>query len=82
MFLRGDGQWANPGTSVESDNKSIELLEDDITLSLKNFGKKYYRRGSNENEYILQIVDADNPWIEGLEPRVVEENGELVLGWF
>ena len=82
MFLRGDGQWANPGTSVKSDNKSIELLKDDITLSLKNFGKKYYRRGNNENEYILQIVDADNPWIEGLEPRVVEENGELVLGWF
>jgi hypothetical protein len=74
MFLRGDGVWAKP-ESIKSDNKSIELLEDDITLSLKNFGKRYYRQGKDENEYILQEVDTDNPWIEGLEPRVVEEDG-------
>ena len=29
------------------------------------------------------MVDAKNPWVEGLEPKVVlDENGELVLGWF
>lgn len=85
MFLRGDGTWATPedtGSIIEADHKSIELLEDGITLSLKNFGKKYYRHGEAEGEYILQEVNAENPWIEGLEPRVVEEDGELVLGWF
>ena len=27
-------------------------------------------------------VSVDNPWKAGLLPRVVEENGELVLGWY
>lgn len=82
LFLRGDGTWAAPETTIEADHNSIELLEDGITLSLKNFGKQYYRHGENEGEYILQVVDEEHPWIAGLEPRVVEEDGQLVLGWY
>lgn len=82
-FLRGDGTWApiESSINIETDNNSISFLEDEKTISLKDFGKKYYYQ-NNEGEYVIQIVDEENPWIEGLEPRVVNEDGELVLGWF
>ena len=84
MFLRGDGTWATPedtGSIIDVDNKSIELLSDGITLTLKNFGKKYYAQ-NEDGEYVVQEVDESNPWIEGLEPRIVKEGEELVIGWF
>ena len=66
------------------DNVSIAF--DNNILSLKNYGVKYYRFvAATENveaHYESQIVDDDHPWAPGLEPRVVEENGELVLGWY
>ena len=50
------------------------------------FGVKYYRFVPEADEvaahYEAQLVDSEHPWKEGLEPRVVEENEELVLGWF
>ena len=93
LFLRGDGTWATPVSTIQlsSDNKTIKVLDGNI-LSLKDFGTQYYKyieaSGSIEegnyiaSHYELQIVDSSNPWKEGLEPKVVEENGELVLGWF
>lgn len=66
------------------DNVSIAF--DNNVLSLKNYGVKYYRFvAATENveaHYEPQIVDDNHPWAPGLEPRVVEENGELVLGWY
>lgn len=94
FFLRGDGTWATPTQSIElsTDNKTLETLEDGSTLSLKDFGKKYYKyieaSGSEETgdyvaaHYEVQIVDENNPWSEGLEPKVVNEDGKLILGWF
>ena len=92
LFLRGDGVWAAPegsgGASVgyTVDGKSIATLDDGITLTLKDFGKKYYKFiaafENVEAHYVAQVVDANNPWIEGLEPKVVNDNGELILGWF
>ena len=65
---------------------NISIAFDNNILSLKNYGVKYYRFiAATENveaHYELQIVDDDHPWVPGLEPRVVEENGELVLGWY
>lgn len=88
LFLRGDGVWAAPESSVQlkTDNKSISTLADGQTISLKNFGVQYYKyvaaTDSEAAHYELQIVDSNNPWKVNLEPKVVEENGELVLGWF
>ena len=66
------------------DNVSIAF--DNNILSLKNYGVKYYRFvAATENveaHYEPQIVDDSHPWAPGLEPRVVEENGELILGWY
>lgn len=93
LFLRGDGTWAQP-TPVETldvDGKTITTIEGKA-LSLKDFGYKYYRyipaQGSIQDgnfieaHYEAQTVNSTHPWIEGLIPKVVNENGSLVLGWF
>lgn len=90
LFLRGDGNWASPGVSNSTDDKSITTVDD--VLTLKDFGVKYYRyveaTGSEETSdfvpahYEAQIVDDTHPWLEGLEPKVVNDNGNLVIGWF
>ena len=90
LFLRGDGVWASPGASSSTDDKSIITI--DNVLTLKDFGVKYYRyieaTGSEETSdfvpahYEAQIVDDTHPWLEGLEPKVVNDSGNLVIGWF
>lgn len=87
-FLRGDGKWVtieNPaGSNLTADEKSISITNEVIVL--KDFGVKYYRFVPETDEvaahYEAQLVDSERPWKEGLEPRVVEENGELIIGWF
>ena len=90
LFLRGDGVWASPGVSNSTDGKSITTV--DNILTLKDFGVKYYKyieaTGSKETNdfvpahYEAQIVDDTHPWLEGLEPKVVNDSGNLILGWF
>ena len=87
-FLRGDGQWvaieAVEGSELNADEKSVSIIDEVITL--KDFGIKYYRFVPETDDvaahYEAQLVDGEHPWKEGLEPKVVLENGELVLGWF
>lgn len=92
-FLRGDGNWVKieaGSSSLIADDKTVSILNEVITL--KDYGIKYYAfvdaTGSEEEgnyvpaHYEAQIVDESHPWQEGLEPKVVEENGELILGWF
>lgn len=87
-FLRGDGKWVNieniGGSNLTTDEKSVSINEEVITL--KDFGVKYYKFIPETDDvpahYEAQIVDETNPWKEGLEPKVVSENGELILGWF
>ena len=87
-FLRGDGQWVAiesiEGSELNADEKSVSIVDEVITL--KDFGIKYYRFVPETDDvaahYEAQLVDSEHPWKEGLEPKVVLENGELVLGWF
>ena len=79
------------GGLVDADQKSI-VTDDQNILSLKDFGKVYYRYVAEEKDeegnvtveagYVRQEVDADHPWKEGLEPKVVLDNENLVLGWY
>ena len=90
LFLRGDGVWASPGASSSTDDKSITTIGN--VLTLKDFGVKYYKyveaTGSEETgdfvpaHYEAQIVDDTHPWLGGLEPKVVNDSGNLVIGWF
>lgn len=60
------------------DNKSIEI--NDEKISLKNFGKFFYKY--TEEGYVKTEVSVNDPWKAGLEPKVVSEDDELVLGWY
>ena len=92
LFLRGDGVWATPvggGSTVDvkPDEKTISFSSDGITIALKDFGTKYYKYVPEANgvaaHYQAQVVNASNPWKEGLEAKVtIDENGQFVLGWF
>lgn len=72
------------GSATLGDEKTISLDED--TLSLKNWGKQYYKwvegEGENDGKHVLQIVDEDNPWIAGLEPKVVNSGSGFELAWY
>ena len=74
------GDLEKVGSAVVVDNKTIVL--DNGAVTFKDFGKRYYRYNDETKEYSLQEVDADHPWIAGLEPKVTSENGQLVLGWY
>lgn len=91
LFLRGDGVWATPAGSgsnidVKPDEKTISLSSDGVTISLKDFGTKYYKYIPEADgvaaHYQAQVVDASNPWKEGLEAKVIiDDNGQFILGW-
>ena len=78
------------GSVPTADNKSIEVV--DGILSLYNYGSSYYKyisEATNEEtqetipaHYEKVDVSDKNLWSTGLEPRVVEEDGELVIGWY
>ena len=85
IILNTDGKVQEVGKATMVDNATI-ILDNDDTLSLKDFGKKYYRYVAEENgvaaHYEEQIVDENHPWTAGLEPRVVLEGTKFVLGWY
>jgi hypothetical protein len=97
IILNTAGDLEEIGTSVQiphlkGDDTSITVNAETEIIALKNWGVQYYKyvaaSGSEENNdyvaahYELQSVDTNHPWIEGLEPKVVSENGKMVLGWF
>ena len=79
------------GKIPSADNKSIEVA--DGVISMYNFGKYYYKyipevKDDETGEVITaadyrktEVSDTD-VWAAGLEPKVVSEDGELVIGWF
>ena len=78
------------GSGVVVDNKTIMIEEE--AIGLKDFGKRFYKyvpevkndegTVTKEAGYELVEVSETNPWVAGLEPRVVSEDGQFVLGWF
>lgn len=79
-----EGTLKELGSNVASDNKSIEVSSG--TIGMHDFGKAYYQyiaeTEDEEAHYEKVEVSTDNPWKAGLEPKVVTENSELVIGWF
>jgi hypothetical protein len=72
------------GAKPISDNKSIEVNGN--TISIYDFGKAFYKyvaeTETEEAHYEKVEVSDSNPWKAGLEPKVVTEEGKLVIGWF
>ena len=84
MIMDTAGTLQEVGKATLGDEKSITL--NDSTLSLKNWGVQYYKwvdgEGENPGSHVLQVVDENNPWIAGLEPKVALEEGNLVIAWY
>lgn len=85
------GTLTEVGAATLGDDKTITL--EDGTLALKNWGKEYYRwvdavgeegkEGYVAGHHEKQVVDAEHPWIAGLEPKAVAgTNGTFELAWY
>ena len=72
------------------DDLSIDVVDEKIALH--DFGKVFYKyipevkddegNVTSEARYDRVEVSASNPWKAGLEPKVVTEDGKLILGWY
>lgn len=66
------------------DTNVFDILQDnndqDIGVTLKDYGYKYYTSDGNGG-YVAVTVDANHPWLSGLTPKVISDNGATVLGW-
>jgi hypothetical protein len=73
------------GIAPKGDDLSIDMSENDA-ISLHNFGKVFYKYIAEDGDvaahYEKVTVSDENPWVAGLEPKVVTEDGKLVIGWF
>ena len=73
------------GVIPAGDELSVDMDDNDV-VSLHNFGKVFYKyvaeNGDVAAHYEKVNVSNENPWVAGLEPRVVTEDGKLVLGWY
>lgn len=88
-FLDQELAIQSVGSVPAADNKSIEVV--DGILSIHDYGNSYYKyinEVTNESgetipaHYEKVEVSAENPWMAGLEPRVVSEGNDLVIGWY
>lgn len=84
------GSGAGGSAAVDVDNNTV-VLNDKGALTLKDFGKKYYRYVPVDEEagtsatYVVQIVDEEHPWKSGLMPQVVvdpEDGDNFIIGWY
>ena len=73
------------GVIPAGDKLSVDMDDNDV-ISLHNFGKVFYKYVAENGDVAAHYEKVDvsdaNPWTAGLEPRVVTEDGKLVLGWY
>lgn len=74
------GNLNEVGSSTLGDDVSIELI--DGKLSIKDFGRKYYKYVAAVEGGEAAHYELTEGWIANLEPRVVDVDDELVIGWF
>ena len=67
--------------NVQVDGVSI-VRDATVGLMLKDYGKAFYKFNEATQTYEKTTVSDQNPWKANLSPRVVNDNGSLVLGWF
>lgn len=79
------------GVIPAGDNLSV-VMDDNDVISLHNYGNVFYKyiaevkdeegNVTSEARYDKTTVSDSDPWKAGLEPRVVTEDGKLVIGWY
>ena len=85
VITNTEGNLQEVGSTALTDEKTITLKEG--ALSLKNWGVEYYKWEEDNSEaggkYVLQVVDEENPWVAGLEPKsVVTSDGTVEIAWY
>lgn len=86
------GDLVEVGAATLGDNKTITLSPEGV-LSLKNWGKEYYKwvaavgeegqEGYVAAHHEKQLVDETHPWIAGLEPKsVAGTDGTFEIAWY
>ena len=92
IIANAAGDLVEVGAATLGDNKTITLDENGV-LSLKNWGKEYYRwvdavgeegqEGYVAAHHEKQLVDETHPWIAGLEPKsVAGTDGTFEIAWY
>ena len=92
IIANAAGDLQEVGSATVGDNKTI-TLKDDGALALKNWGVEYYKwvdpvGTEGEEGYVAghhekQTVDAEHPWIAGLEPKALAgTDGTFELAWY
>ena len=75
------GTLQEVGSATDGDGKSIELV--DGVLSVKNFGKRFYKyipaTETEAAQYELVEVSTENPWKSGLQPRIDADGS---IAWY
>ena len=73
------GTLKEVGSVPTGDNLSIEVI--DGVIQIKGFGKQYYKyiAATEEDEARYELTEG---FIDGLEPKIVEVGGDLVIGWY
>ena len=74
------GNIEEVGSATLGDDASIELVNG--VLSVKDFGKRYYKYIAAVEGGKAAHYELTEGWIAGLEPRVAEEDGKMVIGWY
>ena len=86
VIMDAEGTLQEVGSATLGDEKTISLK--DGVLGLKNWGVQYYAwvEGETEEEggkHVLQVVDADHPWIAGVEPKATTAtDGTIEIAWY
>lgn len=74
------GTLQEVGSATAGDGQSIELV--DGVLSVKDFGKRYYKYIDAVEGGEAAHYEVTEGWVAGLEPKVVLEGEDLVIGWY
>jgi hypothetical protein len=80
LIIDEAGHLNEVGSATLGDNASIELV--DGVLSVKDFGKRYYKYVAAVEGGEAAHYELTEGWVAGLEPRVVEVDDEMVIGWY
>lgn len=88
-LIQNDGTLSEVGSGASAatnvDGLSLQLT--DGIIGLYGYGKEYYAYHAasgtqGEEDYVEAGYTLTQGWIAGLEPRVVEADGKLVIGWY
>lgn len=74
------GTLQEVGSATNGDNASIELVNG--VLSVKDFGKRYYKYVAAVEGGEAAHYELTEGWVVGLEPKVVEVEDEMIIGWY